>query len=102
MADGETLYRGDSKNDQPSWTVEEIMRIIQAAKTPAQGSKTVEWSAAGLGGWCWWLDTDVDTAYTDDSGDFSANIWIKAWILQVTRVLLHEGEEEQVNTLFPN
>jgi len=60
MADGQALYYGDNENDEPSQTVEEVMRIIQAAKTPAQGSKAVERSALGLGD-VDDLDTDVDT-----------------------------------------
>ena len=69
MTDGETLYYGDKESDQPFQTVEEIMRIIQAAKTPAQGSKAVGRSLLGLGDDVDDLDTDVDADYIGDSGE---------------------------------
>lgn len=73
LADGEKLNYGDKDREQPSQTVEEIMRIIQEAKTPAQGSEAVKQWASGLGD-ADDLDTDVDEGYIDDSGDFLAPI----------------------------
>ena len=37
----------ESERDQPSQSVEEIMRIIQEAKTPAEGAKVGEQAVAG-------------------------------------------------------
>lgn len=67
LVEGEkTNYAADELN-KPSQSVEEIMRIIQEAKTPAEGSQTVDRSALGL------TDTeDADAESEDiyDSGGF--------------------------------
>lgn len=73
LADGEKINYGDKDSEQTSQTVEEIMRIIQEAKTPAQGSEAVKKSASMLGD-ADDLDTDLDAEYIDDSGDLSAPI----------------------------
>lgn len=74
LADGEKLNYSDKEGEQTSQTVDEIMRIIQAAKTPpAQSSLGLKQLATGLGdddG----LDIDVEADYIEDSGDFSAAI----------------------------
>ncbi|KAG1354366.1 serine/threonine-protein kinase SAPK2 [Cocos nucifera] len=61
------------EQDQPSQTVEEIMRIIEEARKPAEGSKAIDQSALGL------VDADdteaeADTEEADSSGDFLAPI----------------------------
>ncbi|KAH0456821.1 hypothetical protein IEQ34_014728 [Dendrobium chrysotoxum] len=67
LADGEKNFeKGYGDNEMQS--VEEIMRIIQEAKTPGVASQSVDQSASGLD------DTDADTEEVDDSGDFLALI----------------------------
>ena len=39
----------ETKKDQPSQTVEEIMRIMQEARVPGQGSKAGDGGQAGTG-----------------------------------------------------
>ncbi|XP_008794879.1 serine/threonine-protein kinase SAPK3-like [Phoenix dactylifera] len=61
------------EQDRPSQTVEEIMRIIEEAKKPAEGSKAIDQSALGL------VDADdteaeADAEEVDSSGDFLAPI----------------------------
>ncbi|XP_010919796.1 serine/threonine-protein kinase SAPK3 [Elaeis guineensis] len=61
------------EQDQPSQTVEEIMRIIEEAKKLAEGSKAIDQSVLGL------VDADdteaeADTEELDSSGDFLAPI----------------------------
>ncbi|KAJ4822350.1 hypothetical protein Tsubulata_048141 [Turnera subulata] len=58
-------YAG-SERDQPAQSVEEIMRIIQEAKTPGEGAKVGE---QALGGTSDDLDADLDLE-VDVSGDF--------------------------------
>ncbi|KAJ4849322.1 Serine/threonine-protein kinase sapk3 [Turnera subulata] len=60
-----TNYAG-SERDQPAQSVEEIMRIIQEAKTPGEGAKVGE---QALGGTSDDLDADLDLE-VDVSGDF--------------------------------
>lgn len=72
LSDGEKSCFSDKESEQPSQTVEEIMKIIQAAMTPpAQGSQAMEQAGMGLGD-ADDPDTDVETDYIDDSGDYSA------------------------------
>ncbi|XP_020573822.1 serine/threonine-protein kinase SAPK3-like isoform X2 [Phalaenopsis equestris] len=66
LADGENGEKAYHDNEMQS--VEEIMRIIQEAKTTGVTSHSIEQSAAGLD------DTDADTEEVDDSGDFFAFI----------------------------
>lgn len=54
----------ETKKDQPSQSVEEIMRIIQEARTPGQGSKAIDGGQAGTG------SMDVDDEEIDVSGDY--------------------------------
>ncbi|XP_028550470.1 serine/threonine-protein kinase SAPK3 isoform X2 [Dendrobium catenatum] len=62
LADEKNFEKGYGDNEIQS--VEEIMRIIQEAKTPGVASQSVDQSASGLD------DTDADTEEVDDSGDF--------------------------------
>lgn len=55
----------ETKKDQPSQMVEEIMRIIQEARVPGQGSKAGDVGQVGTGS----LDID-DEEEIDVSGDF--------------------------------
>ncbi|KAI8530292.1 hypothetical protein RHMOL_Rhmol11G0045500 [Rhododendron molle] len=68
LIEGEKTKYEESSHDQPLQSVEEIMRIIQEAKTPGQGSKSKGQAAGGS------LDPDdlefdVDSEI-DLSGDF--------------------------------
>ncbi|OVA06869.1 Protein kinase domain [Macleaya cordata] len=60
-------------HDQPSQTVEEIMQIIQEARTPGEGSKTAGQSVVGM------VDPDDDEevdveSEVDTSGDFVSHV----------------------------
>ncbi|KAL0913807.1 hypothetical protein M5K25_017296 [Dendrobium thyrsiflorum] len=63
-----TLNFEKGYGDNEIQSVEEIMRIIQEAKTPGVASQSVDQSASGLD------DTDADTEEVDDSGDYLALI----------------------------
>ncbi|XP_077237334.1 serine/threonine-protein kinase SAPK3-like [Tasmannia lanceolata] len=73
LVEGEKRNYNDVDCDLPSQSVEEIMRIIQEARTPAEGSKAGEQSVIGL------VDPDdvdsgIDNEEVDDSGDFMAHV----------------------------
>ncbi|XVF13495.1 hypothetical protein REPUB_Repub08aG0212800 [Reevesia pubescens] len=62
----------ESERDQPSQSIEEIMRIIQEAKTPVEGAKVDEQSVAGSSD-----PDDVEAdleSEVDISGDFDAHM----------------------------
>lgn len=68
LIEGEKTNYEESSHEQPLQSVEEIMQIIQEAKTPGEGSKSKGQAAGGS------LDPDdlefdVDSE-TDLSGDF--------------------------------
>ncbi|XVF10937.1 hypothetical protein REPUB_Repub07fG0226400 [Reevesia pubescens] len=61
----------ESERDQPSQSVEEIMRIIQEAKTPGKGAKVGEQAAAAAAGTSEPDDAEADLeSEVDVSGDF--------------------------------
>lgn len=68
LIEGEKTNYEESSHDQPLQSVEEIMRIIQEAMTPGEGSKS-EWQAAGGSLDPDDLEYDVDSEI-DLSGDF--------------------------------
>jgi len=75
MGDCDELYRESKESKKPSQTAEEIMKLIQEAKTPALGTQIAKLQISGS------FDADndaeddddddTDTEYVEDSGDFS-------------------------------
>ncbi|KAL6008509.1 Serine/threonine-protein kinase sapk2 [Asimina triloba] len=69
LIDGEkTNYENENPNC-PSQSLKDVMRIIQEARTPAEGSKAAGQSLADSDD-----DTDVETEDVDESGDFVAPV----------------------------
>ncbi|XP_058104111.1 serine/threonine-protein kinase SAPK3-like [Magnolia sinica] len=63
----------DADHDRPSQSVDEIMQIIQEARTPAEGSKGSGQASMGVADPDE-VDTDADTEEVDNSGDFVARV----------------------------
>lgn len=69
LIEGEKTNYKESSNDQPLQSVEEIMRIIQEAMTPGEGSKSGGQAAVGGSLDPDDLEFDVESEI-DLSGDF--------------------------------
>ncbi|XP_077244868.1 serine/threonine-protein kinase SAPK3-like [Tasmannia lanceolata] len=73
LVEGKKTNYDDLNRDHPTQSVEEIMRIIQEARTPAEGSKAGGQSIAGMVDLDD-VDTDADNEEVDESGDFLAAV----------------------------
>lgn len=65
IIEAERIGHEETQKDQPSQSVDEIMRIIQEARTPGQGSKAGDVGETGTGS----LDVEDDEE-VDVSGDY--------------------------------
>lgn len=67
LVEVERTNYAELENDQPAQSIEEIMRIIQEAKSPGEGSKSSGQSAAGTS------DTDDIEADVESEADASGD-----------------------------
>lgn len=68
LVDIENTNYAESARDQPSQSIEEIMRIIKEAQTPAEGTKVGEQAVPGAS------DLDDIESEADVSGDFDKQL----------------------------
>ena len=76
----------ETTKDQPSQKVEEIMRIIQEARIPGQGSKAGEVGQVGTGS----LDIEDDEEI-DVSGDYE-QVWSRTWLVDMARLSIRHSQ----------
>lgn len=75
IAEGEKRNYNSTENNQSTQSVDEIMRIIQEAQKPADGSKAADQSASGLAdAEDVEADAEAEAEEVDSSGEFFTRI----------------------------